>query len=73
MENISKKCYNSLSCILSVVIIVFIIGAMLFDIFISKPKTRENIAEIKFEIKKINEKIELYNTVMFNDSIVKFN
>lgn len=51
------KCYNSVSCVLSVVIIVFMISAVLYDLCISKPQMKQSINEINIEIKHINEVI----------------
>lgn len=53
----SPKCYNSVSCIFSVVLIVFILGSIMWDIFITKPQIRHEINEIKTEIKEINTKL----------------
>jgi len=36
MEN-TKKCYNSFSCVLSVLIIAFVLTAVIYDIAIAKP------------------------------------
>lgn len=65
-----KKCYNTFSCIMSVLVIVFIIGAVLWDLFVTKPVLRESINEIKTEVRIINEKIDAhYNFVDLVDSI----
>lgn len=65
-----KKCYNTFSCIMSVLVIVFIIGAVLWDLFVTKPVLRESINEIKTEVRIINEKIDAhYNFVDHVDSI----
>lgn len=53
----APKCYNSLSCVLSVLIIVFVIGSIMWDNFITKPQIRQEINEIKIEIKNINTKL----------------
>lgn len=66
----TKKCYNTFSCIMSVLVIVFIIGAVLWDLFVTKPVLRESIDEIKTEVRIINEKIDAhYNFVEHIDSI----
>ena len=54
----TQKCYNSLSCILSLLIIVFVVGAIAWDITVSKPAMRKSIDEIRIEVKNINEKID---------------
>lgn len=65
-----KKCYNTFSCIMSVLVIVFIIGAVLWDLFVTKPVLRESINEIKTEVRIINEKIDAhYNFVDHVNSI----
>lgn len=65
-----KKCYNTFSCIMSVLVIVFIIGAVLWDLFVTKPVLRESINEIKTEVRIINEKIDAhYNFIEHVDSI----
>lgn len=43
MSEIKHKCYNSFSCILSVLIIVFVVGSVMWDICITKPAMREDI------------------------------
>lgn len=53
----TQKCYNSLSCILSVLIIIFVVGAIAWDITITKPAMRKSIDEIRIEVKNIHEKI----------------
>lgn len=62
-----KQCYNSWSCILSVAIIVFVLGSVIYDMTISKPEMRRNINEIKVEVQEINEKIDAQSTVYFMD------
>ena len=54
----TQKCYNSLSCILSVLIIIFVVGAIAWDITITKPAMRKSIDEIRIEVKNIHEKID---------------
>lgn len=75
MKN-EKKCYNSFSCIFSVLVIVFILGSITWDIFVTKPSMRNSIDEIKQEIKEIKTKInpniviELPNdTLVYNESL----
>lgn len=53
----NPKCYNSVSCILSVALIVFILGSIVWDNFVTKPKIQREINEIKTEIKNINMKL----------------
>lgn len=63
-----KKCYNSWSCILSVAIILFVLGSVIYDMTISKPEMRKNINEIKVEVQEINEKINAQSAVYFMDA-----
>lgn len=69
MKNEVKRCYNTYSCILSVLIIIFIIGSILFDMFVTKPAIRKNIQEIRVELTTINKKL----TVVDSLRAVKFN
>lgn len=52
------KCYNSFSCILSVLIIVFVVAAIGWDTLVSKPKMRESIEDIRIEVRDIHQKID---------------
>ena len=56
-----NKCYNSVSCILSVMLIVFIIGSIIWDLTITKPALRSSIEEIKTEVQIINQKLDSNN------------
>ena len=51
------KCYNSLSCVLSVLIIIFVVCAICWDITVSKPAIRKSIDDIRSEVKDIHTKI----------------
>lgn len=76
MSELKQKCYNSFSCILSVLIIIFVVGSIMWDICISKPALRGQIEEIHTEIKDIHHKLNAsflqdtvsYQPIMF-DSI----
>lgn len=57
-EDKSQKCYNSLSCVLSCLIILFVMGSIIWDITISKPEMRHSIDEIRIEVKDIHNKID---------------
>ena len=57
-KNNPQKCYNSLSCVLSVLIIIFIVCAIGWDITVSKPAIRKSIDEIRVEVKDIHNKID---------------
>ena len=57
-KNNPQKCYNSLSCVLSVLIIIFIVCAIGWDITVSKPAIRKSIDEIRVEVKDIHSKID---------------
>ena len=52
------KCYKSLSCIISVLIIVFIFGAIIIDLAWTKPSIRQDISEINKELVIINSQID---------------
>lgn len=69
-EKNQKKCYNTFSCIMSVLIIIFVVGAIMWDMFISKPMIYDSIETIKTEVRTINKKIDShYNLVNDIDSI----
>lgn len=59
MEHQTKKCYNSFSCILSILIMIFMMGSIIYDMAVSKPAIRKNIDEIKVEIQEVNKKIDI--------------
>lgn len=69
IKNDVKHCYNTFSCILSVLIIIFIIGSILFDMFVTKPAIRKNIQEIRVELTTINKKLTTVDSLR----AVKFN
>ena len=52
------KCYKSLSCIISVLVIVFIFGAIIIDLAWTKPSIRQDISEINKELVNINSQID---------------
>jgi hypothetical protein len=52
------KCYKSFSCILSVLIIIFVVASIGWDSFVSKPEMRKSIEEIRIEVKDIHQKID---------------
>ena len=56
-----QKCYNSFSCIL---IVVFVLGSILFDLCVTKPNISRNITEIRTELNVMNEKIDKFNSTM---------
>ena len=57
-ENNKQKCYNSLSCVFSILIILFVVGAIAWDITVSKPAMKKSIEEIRTEVKGIHMKID---------------
>ena len=59
-----QKCYNSFSCILSVLIVVFVLGSILFDLCVTKPNISRNITVIRTELNVMNEKIDKFNSTM---------
>lgn len=69
-----KKCYNTFSCIASVVIILFMVGAVLWDLLVSKPVIYNSIEEIRVEVQHINQKIDdHYRGIQLIDSIKAIN
>ena len=57
-KNTTPKCYNSFSCIGAILIIMFVLGSIIWDILFTKPAMRESIDEIRIEVKNIHEKID---------------
>lgn len=57
-NNTTPKCYNSFSCIGTILIIMFVLGSIIWDILFTKPAMRESIDEIRIEVKNIHEKID---------------
>ena len=57
LKNNGVKCYKSASCMISIFIILFIFGSIVYDLCYSKPKIREDIRQINTEIKMIDERI----------------
>lgn len=64
--NDTKKCYNSFSCVLSVLIVLFVVVSIAYDMIVSKPAMKSSIDDIKIEVKDIREKIDAQ---IANDSI----
>jgi len=64
--NDTKKCYNSFSCVLSVLIVLFVVVSIAYDMIVSKPAMKSTIDDIKIEVKDIREKIDAQ---IANDSI----
>lgn len=62
----TQKCYNSFSCIGSILIIIFVLGSIIWDICITKPAMRDSIDDIRVEVKDIHQKL---NTKLSNDTI----
>lgn len=62
----TQKCYNSFSCIGSILIIIFVLGSIIWDICITKPAMRDSIDDIRVEVKDIHKKL---NTKLSNDTI----
>ena len=50
MTNKEKKCYNTFSCIASVVIIIAILGGMLNAYFVTFPDMHRDIKEMKKDV-----------------------
>ena len=64
--NQTQKCYNSFSCRGSILIILFVLGSIIWDICVTKPAMRESIEDIRIEVKDIHKKL---NTKFVNDTI----
>lgn len=62
------KCWNSFSCIASVIIIIFTLGSVLYDLVITKPEIKNSIERIEYNIEKINQRLNsdsvAYNNIM---------
>lgn len=67
-QNQKQKCYNSFSCILSVLIIVFVLTSIVWDMFVTKPAIRSSIDQIKTEVQIIHSKIDKTYTPFTIDS-----
>lgn len=63
------KCYNSVSCIISVLVIVFILGSIVWDILFTRPEIQKSLNDIKTEISTLSVKIDDQNKIMKSDSI----
>lgn len=77
-KNDIKKCYTTFSCVASILIILFVLGAIVWDLFITKPQIKRNITEIKSELVNINKKLELRDSILilnkeFDESIKNIN
>lgn len=68
IQNQNQKCYNSFSCILSVLIIVFVLTSIVWDMFVTKPAIRSSIDQIKTEVQIIHSKIDKTYTPFTIDS-----
>ena len=72
----SVKCYKSIPCITSMLIVVFIIAAILYDFIIEKPKMQHDISDINMEIININnhiEKIDCQQQKVYKDFLKNLN
>lgn len=65
----TQKCYNSFSCVAAVLIILFVIGSIIWDVCITKPSMHRSIEEIQVEVKEIHAKLDNTLTVSQPDSI----
>lgn len=54
-----KKCYNSWSCIISCLVILFVLGSILYDMVVTKPRLKESITKIEYNIQQINDKLNI--------------
>lgn len=64
MRNDINKCYNSFSCVLSVLIVVFVLGSIIYDLCYTKPNISKNITEIRTELNIMNEKIDHFKSTV---------
>lgn len=64
--NSTQKCYNSFSCIGAILIIIFVLGSIIWDICITKPAMRRAIEEIRIEVKDMHNKL---NNKLSSDTI----
>lgn len=64
MRNDSNKCYNSFSCVLSVLIVVFVLGSIIYDLCYTKPNISKNITEIRAELNIMNKKIDHFKSTV---------
>lgn len=64
MCNDSNKCYNSFSCVLSVLIVVFVLGSIIYDLCYTKPNISKNITEIRTELNIMNKKIDHFKSTV---------
>lgn len=65
------KCYKSVSCILSVAVIMFIFGAIIIDLAWTKPSLRRDISDINSELVITNQKIDKLDSLQ-NETNKKF-
>ena len=63
-----KKCYNTFSCIASVLIIIFITGAILLDLLVTKPQIYNSIENVRMEVEMINKKIDQHYSNKLNNT-----
>lgn len=64
MRNDGNKCYNSFSCVLSVLIVVFVLGSIIYDLCYTIPNISKNITEIRTELNIMNEKIDHFKSTV---------
>lgn len=57
-HNTTPTCYNSFSCIGAILIMLFVICSIIWDIVYTKPAMMESIDEIRIEVKNIHEKLD---------------
>lgn len=67
----NKKCYNSWACTLSVLIIIFLLGSVIYDMTCSKPKMRKSIKQIEVQVQEINRKMDTLQSVYFIEEAAK--
>lgn len=61
----TKKCYNSWACSLSVLIILFLLGSVIYDMTYAKPKMNKSIKQIEAQVEEINCKMDTIQMAYF--------
>jgi len=58
IKSIDVKCYKSVSCIIGILVILFIFGAVTYDLVWAKPELRTNIKDMHTELSTIKDHVE---------------
>lgn len=68
-QNQPNKCYNSTSCIISVLVIIFVLGSIVWDMLFTRPEIKNSLKEIRIEIANLSNKIDYQNMQIVTDSL----